>query len=140
MIDKLPVELALSIVAYLPVCSICSLQLTCTIFNHTAIRANESQIYHAAAVNMGWIPSTNFTLDDVSSIYALSGIQDWKSLCQRRLQIERSWSGKGYSSLVAYTATGTSVHRFKVDEKVGIIVLTTADSGIKVAFRQAIWW
>jgi len=80
MINKLPVELALSIIAYLPIRFICSLQLVCRALNHT-IKTNESQIYHAAAVYMGWIPSANCTLENVSSIYALSGIHDWKSLC-----------------------------------------------------------
>ncbi|THU97133.1 hypothetical protein K435DRAFT_663256 [Dendrothele bispora CBS 962.96] len=131
MINTLPVELALAIIAYLPISSIHAIQLTCKQLNDFVL-ANELQLYHAAAIQMGYIPSLSFSTHDISSLDFAYGINDWKSLCQRRFQIERSWSGEDYSTLSAFTATGTLVHRFKVDEEVGIIVCTTQGDGVRV--------
>ncbi|THU81561.1 hypothetical protein K435DRAFT_784958 [Dendrothele bispora CBS 962.96] len=79
------------------------------------------------------IPSLSFsTTHDIFSLYSAYGTDDTKSLCRRRFQIERSWSGEDYSALCAFTATGTLVHRFKVDEEVGIIVRTTKGDGVRV--------
>jgi hypothetical protein len=51
---------------------------------------------------------------------------------RRRYDIDRSWSAKGPSTITPHTATGTSVHRIKVDEKAGYILTTKFDGGLTV--------
>jgi hypothetical protein len=60
---------------------------------------------------------------------------------RKRLQIEKAWLG-GPSTLKEYHATGTSVHRFKVDEKAGYLITTCRDGGLNVtdlADGQVLW-
>ncbi|KAF5344917.1 hypothetical protein D9758_011579 [Tetrapyrgos nigripes] len=129
-----PVELTLSIIAHLPIPSIHALQRVCKQLNDF-VCANESQIYHTAASYHTWIPSTALSFDEITSVHSarsIYGVQDWKSFCQRHFQIERSWSGRDFSSLSPFTATENEVHRIKVDEKAGIIITTVQNGGIRV--------
>ncbi|ESK84435.1 hypothetical protein Moror_6236 [Moniliophthora roreri MCA 2997] len=48
--------------------------------------------------------------------------ENWKTFCQRRMQVEKSWKGLTPSRLARYPATGKSVHRIKVDEVHGFII------------------
>jgi hypothetical protein len=51
---------------------------------------------------------------------------------KRRFQIEKSWIGRGSSSIQVHQQTGTSVHRFKVDEDAGFIIATSDGGGLVV--------
>ncbi|KAK1226734.1 hypothetical protein PQX77_010278 [Marasmius sp. AFHP31] len=129
MLAVLPAELVLAVLSSLTIPVLHSLQLVSKEFNQF-IRANESSIYHGAAVVHGLIASTAIGIDQLEnggpSYRILDGINgSWKVFCQRRFQLEKSWRGKAPSKLVSYSATGTSVHRIKVDEKNGFIIAST---------------
>ena len=63
---NLPAELALAIVAHLPVSSIASLSQVCRSWC-SFIDANRDAIYHKAAVWHGFIPSPSTTLGQLKS-------------------------------------------------------------------------
>lgn len=61
---------------------------------------------------------------------------------RRRLHIEQSWSGKRPSTVTEHHATGTAVHRIKVDEAEGYIITTSKMGGLIVAdlvHNQVLW-
>ncbi|KAG7090469.1 hypothetical protein E1B28_009584 [Marasmius oreades] len=129
MFSILPPELVLSVFSYLPIPAIHSLQLASKEYD-TFIRTNQSTIYHHAAVVHGFISSTAVGFDQLSSsgysFRMLDGLcSSWKAFCRRHTQQEKSWKGKGPSRVVSYTATGTNVHRIKVDERNRFVIAST---------------
>ncbi|EEB99817.1 hypothetical protein MPER_00406, partial [Moniliophthora perniciosa FA553] len=90
------------------------------------LQTNEGTEYHAAAIVHGYINSTTEGFDRLPCLYSsrvLAGMgQNWKTFCQRRMQLEKSWKGLAPSRLAKYPATGKSVHRIKVDEAHGFII------------------
>ena len=86
---------------------------------------------------------------------ALEDVKTWKDLCmyfnqmtvyiddhdpdkvsgQKRIQIQRNWKGKGPSVLAEHKSTSQwsyLVHRIKVDEQAGYIMMTFDKGGLLV--------
>lgn len=158
----LPAELALSILAYLPLGSIAILPQVCHTWN-SFVQSNREQIYHSAAVCHRFIPSTSTSHNELRQWYStrsLKGVNGWHDFCKsdacaaaaigvtrhhlgrRRYDIDKAWSGKALSTLTQYSSTGTFVHRIKVDELAGYILTTKLNGGLVVTDLEddAILW
>ncbi|KAL1676053.1 hypothetical protein EV122DRAFT_280451 [Schizophyllum commune] len=144
MILNLPTELALHTLLFADLQTIYSLQLVCKPWAEF-IRVNESTVYHNVAASQNLIPSSSTLLEDLPrwySLRSLEGVANWKDFCRRRVDIRRSWQGRAPAKSVSYTATGTRVHRIKVDELYGYVITTSADGGLQVtdiAEDEVLW-
>lgn len=84
MLHILPIELSLSVLSYLPLQTLSSLPaLSRQWFDF--ISANQSTIFHSAAVLHGYAQPGTVLLEDALSAYNGSpwdGAADWKDLCR----------------------------------------------------------
>ncbi|KAJ7064639.1 hypothetical protein C8F01DRAFT_1127552 [Mycena amicta] len=131
----LPPELTISILSHLPISSFATLCKTSRAWN-AFIQTNQSTIYQNAAIRHFSVPPST-TFDDLESVLSrrtVAGAHDWKSFCKTQLCIEQSWLGKGPSSVTFHATTGHNVHRIKVDERRGFIIVTGGERepGLKV--------
>uniref|UniRef100_D8PV87 F-box domain-containing protein n=1 Tax=Schizophyllum commune (strain H4-8 / FGSC 9210) TaxID=578458 RepID=D8PV87_SCHCM len=134
MILNLPTELALHTLLFVDLPTIYSLQLVCKPWAEF-IRVNESTVYHNVVASQNLIPSPSTLLEDLPRWYSsrsLEGVASWKAFCRRRVDIIRSWRGRAPANTAVYKATGTRVHRIKVDELYGYVITTSADGGLQV--------
>ncbi|KAF8060699.1 hypothetical protein FPV67DRAFT_1511167 [Lyophyllum atratum] len=135
---NLPPELALSILAYLPLNSLAILPLVCRNWQKfIGIHANP--IYHKAALLHRYISSMAISLEDTIRSYSqrsVGSVSSWKDLCRKRYYIEKSWSGKEPSDVTSHESAGKFVHRIKVDEKAGYILTTSSVGGLTVTDLQ----
>ncbi|KAF8799147.1 hypothetical protein BYT27DRAFT_7176632 [Phlegmacium glaucopus] len=131
----LSAELTLNILSYLPFVSLGRLQAVCKSWDEFC-NLNESTIYRNAAFLHGYIPCPTTTLNELGSLYsqrALEGVNTWKDLNRKRLEIQRNWKGQGPSIVVEHKSTSLeSTHRIKVDELAGYIITTFRQGGILV--------
>ncbi|KAH9487465.1 hypothetical protein JR316_0001541 [Psilocybe cubensis] len=144
----LPTELSLLILSYLPLSSIRSLILTNTEWA-AFVDQNQSTVYRNAAAVEGYIEaSAKFVyVDEVVahpegkrdnrrsySQHSMKGVEGWRSFCQRRKLVERSWAGRAPSRVVDVLDPPhyKRVHRIKVDENAGITIATTQLGGLLV--------
>ncbi|KAJ4488680.1 hypothetical protein C8R41DRAFT_981845 [Lentinula lateritia] len=133
MFIQLPPELILSILSLLDLSCIQAFSLVCKICKRL-VDENESSIYHALSAYRGYIDSKT-AFNQLSSLYSsksLVGVTNWKSFCQRRVHISKSWTGKASSHYVSYAGSGSKVHRIKIDEQAGFIVTSFRDGGLLV--------
>ena len=151
---NLPTELALNILSYLPVNSLSRLRSVCKSWNEFCI-LHENTIYRNAASLHTYIPSPTTMLNELESLYsqrAMEDVKTWKDLCmcfnengrllylirvsgRKRIQIQRNWKGKGPSTLIEHKSTSQPsniVHRIKVDELAGYIMMTFDKGGLLV--------
>ncbi|KAI4528181.1 hypothetical protein K525DRAFT_184731 [Schizophyllum commune Loenen D] len=144
MILNLPTELALHTLLFVDLQTIYSLQLVCKPWAEF-IQVNESTVYHNVAASQNLIPSPSTLLEDLPrwySLRSLEGVASWKAFCRRRVDVRRSWQGRAPAKSSVYTATGTRVHRIKVDELYGYVITTSADGGLQVTDiveDEALW-
>lgn len=134
MLARLPPELVLETLSYLPAQSLRSLQLTCAAWN-SFIRANESLIYHKAALVHRFVDSFEADLPKAKAAFArkyVEGAADWKAFCGDRFQLENNWLGRGPSTIRTVAAAGSWVHRIKIDENEGFAITTYAVGGLAV--------
>ncbi|KAI5832332.1 hypothetical protein K523DRAFT_298387 [Schizophyllum commune Tattone D] len=134
MILSLPTELALHTLLFVDLQTIYNIQLVCKAWAEF-IQVNESTVYHNVAASQNLIPSPSTLLEDLPrwySLRSLEGVANWKAFCRRRVDIRRSWRGRAPAKSSVYTATGTRVHRIKVDELYGYVITTSADGGLQV--------
>ncbi|KAF9078790.1 hypothetical protein BDP27DRAFT_1441172 [Rhodocollybia butyracea] len=132
MLAQLPTELIFSIISFLDLPCIREFQLVCKSWKHF-VDQNESTIYHILSV--GFIASTAINFSQLPSLFSpksLDGVTSWKSFCQRRSHISKSWTGKASSRYVTYNGSGSAVHRIKVDEKAGFIITSFRHGGLIV--------
>ncbi|KAJ7665188.1 hypothetical protein DFH06DRAFT_308677 [Mycena polygramma] len=130
----LPTELVIEIVQYLPVSTISSLSCTSREW-HKFCQVNESILYHNAAVLHGFIPSTSIIYSDLGTVLSarsLTGVTDWKSFCYTQICFQKSWRGEAPAFVTEHRCAGTDVHRIKVDEQRGFIIVTTSKGGLLV--------
>ncbi|KAL0065719.1 hypothetical protein AAF712_007202 [Marasmius tenuissimus] len=126
----LPPELILSVISFLPITSIHALQLTSKHFDDL-IRENQTKVYHGAAITHGLVlPSTGTDIEEIRNKEGLNRVLDglsgdWMALCQRGVQLEKSWKGNDRSRLVKCPAGGKNVRCIKVDEANGFIITTS---------------
>jgi hypothetical protein len=81
---NLPTELALAVLAYLPIDSLRCLSLVCWQWNKF-INLQENAIYHQAAVLHKLIPRSMTSLEEAQNPYSnisLAGVGGWKDLCK----------------------------------------------------------
>ncbi|KAJ3746772.1 hypothetical protein DFH05DRAFT_981227 [Lentinula detonsa] len=144
MFTQLPTELTLSVLSFLDLSCISVLPLVCKSWKYL-IDENESTVYHRLAARCGYIHSTAVVFNQLPSLYSaksLASVTNWKSFCQRRVHISKSWVGKASSHYVSYPSSGSKVHRIKVDEKAGIIITSFRDGGLCVSDltdNQVLW-
>ena len=156
---NLPTELTLKILSYLPFNSLSRLQSVCKSWSEFC-SLHENTIYRNAACLHTYIPSPTMMLNELGSFYskrALEDVETWKDLCtcsielhwtgvsistitdkvsgRKRIQIQRNWKGKGPSTLAEHKSTSQwsfIVHRIKVDELAGYIMMTFDKGGLLV--------
>ncbi|TFK33146.1 hypothetical protein BDQ12DRAFT_700895 [Crucibulum laeve] len=129
----LPAEIVLAILQYLPLNSISRLPSVCKLWKDF-IETHESTVYRNAAALYHYIPSPETLFKDLGQLYShrsLTGVETWKDLCCRRLDIKRSWEGKAPSKVVEYKSR-KAVHRIKVDGDAGYIITTSQRGGLAV--------
>lgn len=88
---NLPTELALTVLAYLPIDSILRLLFVCRQWRDF-IQLQEKAIYHQAAVYHKLIPRSISSIEEARIFYSehsLAGVSDWKDLC-KSTQLRRS--------------------------------------------------
>ncbi|KAF8148668.1 hypothetical protein B0H34DRAFT_736501 [Crassisporium funariophilum] len=132
----LPTELSLQILSYLPFASLNALQVACKSF-HDFFVLHDTTIFRNAAWAHDYISSPTTLLPEIRSLYSkrsLEGVDTFKDLCRKRLDIQHSWAGKGPSAIVEYHSTSKHryVHRIKVDELGGYIMTTSKGGGLLV--------
>ncbi|KAJ3920345.1 hypothetical protein F5877DRAFT_77246 [Lentinula edodes] len=143
MLIQLPPELILSVLSLLDLSCIQAFSLVCKTCKRL-VDENESSIYHALSAYRGYIDSKT-VFNQLPSLYSsksLVGVTNWKSFCQRRVHISKSWTGKASSHYVSYAGSGSKVHRIKVDEQAGFIITSFRDGGLLVndlADDQVLW-
>ncbi len=79
MINDLPNELVLNVLSHAPIKTVHSLRLICHQMNDL-IKAQETSIYHNAAIFHGFVPA-NLPYDKIYSSRSLVGVDGWKSFC-----------------------------------------------------------
>ncbi|KAJ8076109.1 hypothetical protein PM082_022094 [Marasmius tenuissimus] len=126
MLNDLPVETALSVLAYLPIPSIHALQLVSKAIDQL-VKTNESTIYRFAAVVHDFIPSSNVELDQLQlfgvPVDVLRGMElSWREFCRRMFRLEKNWEGLGSSELVCFPSAGAQPAYIKVDENEGFLI------------------
>lgn len=153
MFNHLPPELALAVMAYLPLSSIAVTQQVCSRWNDF-VAENRDAIYHKAAAWHDLIPSPTTSFEELGIWYSrrgLKGVNNWEDFCKlwsfvtavdgnhytnvgrRRLDITNAWSGtKVPSTIRHHHAPANTVHRIKVDEIAGYILTTSWDGGLRV--------
>ncbi|KAJ3815188.1 hypothetical protein F5876DRAFT_31173 [Lentinula aff. lateritia] len=134
MFIQLPPELILSVLSLVDLSCIQAFSLVCKTCKRL-VDENESSIYHALSVYRGYIDSKTVDFNQLPSLYSpksLVGVTSWKSFCQRRVHISKSWTGKASSHYVSYAGSGSKVHRIKVDEQAGFIITSLRDGGLLV--------
>ncbi|EGN92333.1 hypothetical protein SERLA73DRAFT_117516 [Serpula lacrymans var. lacrymans S7.3] len=144
MLHLLPTEIALESLSYLPLHSLCIVPQVSRQW-HDIFAANESSIYHKAAVLHHFAPSAVTSLSDSIKSYperSLIGVKNWKAFCQKRWQVERAWMGRGPSTYKEIKASGHAVHRIKVDERLALVITTFQHGGLYVTdlkSSQVLW-
>ncbi|KAI6104530.1 hypothetical protein EDD16DRAFT_1714699 [Pisolithus croceorrhizus] len=128
MLHLLPVEIALQVVSYLPIQTLHQLVQVSRAW-HDLIAVNESTVYRNAAILHRLVQDEN--CDNLVSQASRLEI-NWKSFCRREFQIEWGWRGKAPSYVEELSASGTSVHRIKVDEDSGLVITTSQRGGLLV--------
>ncbi|KAI6017465.1 hypothetical protein EDC04DRAFT_2576716 [Pisolithus marmoratus] len=127
MLHLLPAEVALQVVSYLPIQSLHNI-LQVSHAWHDLIAVNENTVYRNAANLHCLVHEKGF---DDSSQASCSGT-NWKSFCRREFQIEWGWRGKAPAYVKELSASGTDVHRIKVDEELGLVITTGRRGGLLV--------
>ncbi|KAF9237080.1 hypothetical protein BU15DRAFT_12876, partial [Melanogaster broomeanus] len=130
MLHLLPAEIAVDIISSLPLPSLYSSTLVSRYWN-ALITINEVTVYRNAALLHRFVAEDELQADSSSWNPKFTHI-NWKSYCQRELEIERGWHGKGPSIVRELTATGTAVHRIKVDHEHGFVITTYQTGGLFV--------
>lgn len=151
-LEKLPAELILRILAYLPVQSLRALRLTSRPWN-TFFVEHESSIYHHAALLHRFIDSVHQLLPEAKVAHPLKFLQDvpdWYQYCmfssgccicrqltshdqgRKYFQLQRNWVGKGSATARYYDGHPNDVHRLKVDEDHGLLIVTHEFGGLTV--------
>ncbi|KAJ7110343.1 hypothetical protein C8R43DRAFT_164647 [Mycena crocata] len=140
----LPAELVISILQYVPLSTLGNLLSTSRAWNNF-FEVNQSTLYHNAAVLHGFIPSASVlysSLGTALSRRSLTGVSDWKSFCRAQIRLQKAWRGEASSCVTAHRSAGSSVHRIKVDEQRGFIIVTTSSGGLSAVdlYEDEVLW
>ncbi|KAI0665664.1 hypothetical protein C8Q78DRAFT_985901 [Trametes maxima] len=143
-VDTLPTELILRILSYLPLQSLRSVRLLDRRWNEF-FGANESTIYHHAALLHNFVDSLDTLLPEARQARCLNFLQDvpdWYQYCRKYFQLQKNWAGKGTATLKVYGCQPYDIHRIKVDEKHGLVITTHEYGGLTVfdmETSQVLW-
>ncbi|KAF5312246.1 hypothetical protein D9619_003798 [Psilocybe cf. subviscida] len=158
-LERFPTEVTLLAICRLPLASIIALRCTCTAWNDF-IRQNINAVYRSAAFVEGFIAKSDALLSELTSDpsggYAnlegpfsrkvILNVNNWEELCKRYKEIRGLWLGHGPSRLLSLPRNISSptpfnaptrdhhkrIHRFKVDEQLGLLIATTKRGGLIV--------
>ncbi|KAH9013274.1 hypothetical protein EDB85DRAFT_2098398 [Lactarius pseudohatsudake] len=144
MLHVLPPEVTLSVLSHLPISSLLSLQVLSYQWLDF-FTANQSVIFHGAALLHGYIQPGTMFLEDALSVNMgrpWAGSTSWKDFCHRSIQLRKNWEGKGRAVAYVLSPPGFNVHRIKVDEKAGICIMTCIWGGLSVVhlFSGILLW
>ncbi|KAH9042977.1 hypothetical protein EDB84DRAFT_1436286 [Lactarius hengduanensis] len=144
MLHVLPPEVTLSVLSHLPISSLLSLQVLSYQWLDF-FTANQSVIFHGAALLHGYIQPGTMFLEDVLFVNMgrpWAGSTSWKDFCYRSIQLRKNWEGKGRAVAYVLSPPGFNVHRIKVDEKAGICIMTCIWGGLSVVhlFSGILLW
>ncbi|KAI6012770.1 hypothetical protein F5J12DRAFT_685805, partial [Pisolithus orientalis] len=128
MLHLLPAEIALQVVSYLPIQSVHKITQVSHAW-HDLIAVNENAVYRNAAILHRLVYESD--CGDLALQPPRSGT-NWKSFCRREFQMEWGWRGKVPPCIEELPASGTSVHRIKVDEDLGLVITTGQRGGLLV--------
>lgn len=123
MLQRLPPELVLEILQYLPLPSLYAVVLSSKHL-HSLITSHEQIVYHNASLVHSF-PS--------------KGIADWKVHCQNEVYLTRSWLGKEKARIIRHPLNETTVHRIKVDDEKGLVMTTSMFGGLIVCKGESVW-
>ena len=159
MLHRLPVEISLAVLSYLPLSTLGPLSSLSRKWRDF-ISANKSTIFHNAAILHGYIHPETLLLEDALTMREGSpwrGVTDWKEFCEltldlstertflifvgrRGFQLHKNWEGKGrVVTRLLYPGLG-NVYCLKVDEKAGILITTGIGLGVTHLFSNAFLW
>ncbi|KAJ6452452.1 hypothetical protein C8R45DRAFT_641284 [Mycena sanguinolenta] len=114
LMTEIPSDVFLEIVACLPLGAIARVSQVHKTWKDL-IDANESNVYHDAAMLHRFVPSVDTTLQDAISRLdfdtSVSSIGGWKEFCKIRLQIEQNWAGSGSSDIRNAGAIGEGIRQ-----------------------------
>ncbi|KAI0753064.1 hypothetical protein C8Q80DRAFT_1267504 [Daedaleopsis nitida] len=133
-LENLPTELVLRILAYLPLQSLRALRLASRTWN-TFFVDNESSIYHHAALLHRFIDSIHTLLPQAKDAHPLKFLQDapdWLTYCRKYYQLQQNWMGKGSAKARYFGNNPYDIHRIKVDELYGLLIVTHEFGGLTV--------
>lgn len=158
-LDQLPADILLEIVALLPLCTIFKLAWVSKVFARF-MKANESPIFHYAAVRYGFSNSIDTSLEELKAASSVEyNVNTWKGWCEyltvwkrlvddsflgmARYRVESSWMGVGSSNWTDWEHPLGDVHWMKFDEKEQYVLMTSGAGGLIVkGFKdqQKILW
>ncbi|KAI0359683.1 hypothetical protein OH77DRAFT_1518061 [Trametes cingulata] len=134
-IDVLPTELILRVLSYLPLQSLRNVRLLARRWNDFVV-ANQSTIYHHAALLHNFIDSLDTLLPQAKEarcLKFLEDVPDWYQYCQKYFQLQKNWTGAGVGGTPKfYGGHPYDIHRIKVDEKHGLVITTHEFGGLTV--------
>ncbi|TFK72802.1 hypothetical protein BDN72DRAFT_791910 [Pluteus cervinus] len=138
---QLPAELVLKVLSYLSLSDLAKFLLISKEWKEF-VDLNEVAIFHCAAFLHDFIPSRTTPYSEVERMYTERSLKnvpkgDWKAFGRRRLWIKQAWMGRRPNYNLEHIATGLEVHRIKVDEDEGIVIVTTQDGNLIVSGFEA---
>ncbi|KAH9889520.1 hypothetical protein C8Q73DRAFT_793718 [Cubamyces lactineus] len=134
MMDILPTELILRILAYLPLQALRNFRLSARRWNDFVV-SNQSTIYHHAAVLHNFVDDLDILLPQAKVTRGLKFLQDvpdWYQYCRKYFQLQKNWAGEGSASAKYYGGKPFDIHRIKVDEEYGLVITTHNFGGLTV--------
>ncbi|KAG8960276.1 hypothetical protein FRC03_006821 [Tulasnella sp. 419] len=146
LFSSIPAELFLQTLSHLSIQDIHLFQL----LNHRCndlVEANESCIYHAAAVLHRFVPGAISLQEATCKEKWLNDVLTWKTFCERHFLLEAHWRGQRISPtsglrICRYKAPGLKAFEFKIDEEEGTLVSSRIHGGIRVvsiATDELLW-
>ncbi|KAF8272817.1 hypothetical protein EI94DRAFT_161052 [Lactarius quietus] len=124
MLHVLPTELTLHVLSHLPLPSLLSLPVLSRQW-FDLFAANESEIFHHAAILHEYIKPETILLEDALAVNTgkpWAGSTSWKDFCRRSTQLRKNWEGKGRAVVREVLPPGSNAEHIKIDEKAGICI------------------
>jgi len=144
MLHVLPTELTLHVLSHLPLPSLLSLPVLSRQW-FDLFAANESEIFHHAAILHEYIKPEIMSLGDALSVNAgrpWAGSTSWKDFCHRSFQLRKNWDGKGRAVMRLLSPPDFNVFDVMVDERAGICITAPVWGGFTVIhlFSSTVLW
>ncbi|KAH9174790.1 hypothetical protein EDB89DRAFT_1883946, partial [Lactarius sanguifluus] len=144
MLYILPTEVTLNVLSHLPIPLLLSLPVLSRQWLDFVTK-NQSTIFRTAALLHEYIQPETLLLEDALSVNTgrpWAGSTSWKDFCHRSFQLQKNWEGRGHAVARVVPPPGLNVHRIKIDEEVGICIMTCVWGGLNVLhlFSGIVLW